>query len=1129
MRSISYRDAVRLLAPEKSLLDGLDRALGGALLGAAAATGGAALSLFEVKNQVLRLAGPLLGRLSDRLAGTSRYDRTQRLLAANTVLATTAFFTAFDELDLPFSARRLRLDGTQCAQLMSTSPPGVWPPFHAVTERRGRNPFLHPMPFHSSGTRMARFLRGLAVWDELTETQQSEVQRLCAEVLPEAAERRYAELYRQLAVEVPEFGFWAGQLDHERTRDEVREVGRSLAELSELLHRIPAGREPDVRRAALTRAYRARLDRPSLTDRDLPDGLRMPTLGESYLDPHFRLLGGVDRPAEESAWARRPVRADLPGFLAGYLTGPDATEAPLMVLGQPGAGKSVLTQVLAARLPDTDFLPVRVVLRDVHADAEVQAQIEEAIHAATGERLAWPELVRSAGDALPVVLLDGFDELLQATGVSQSDYLERVAMFQQREAEQGRPVAVLVTRRTAVADRTRYPFGTVVVRLEPFGAAHVTEWLAVWRRVNGEHFAAAGVDALSAEVALRYPALSSQPLLLQMLALYDAEDNALHRSDVLCSATGDSAAAGIAGSGAAGIGEAELYERLLTTFARREVRKQGAALPDGQLAERTERELQRLSLVAFAMFNRGRQWVTGAELDADLAALGVASPGDAGTDFHAPLTASERVLGRFFFIQRSAARRDDRQLETYEFLHATFGEYLIARLIGQLAADLVPRRTALALTEQSTVDDDLLWSLLSYVSLCDRDNVLDFVAATLAGPDRAALRSALVLALNADDDKPRGSTGYRPVPRSLVARLAIYRVNLVLLVLAATGPVHASDLWPDGDPRPTWRHHALQWQSCLSFPAYRRLTDTIDVAQVRRDGRSDLRLVLDGGPAREPDLSWHLDAPHTSSNVRVGHWTAVLRNLGFVGDLDTDIARQVLGQLTHLDHAVNAVDGGDASLAVLVRPMVELALAAPAAPRLAELYRTVLAGLPATPDAHGLLLRCLARDAHRLPPSLCRYALADICQDDVVVRLQQSDVEAFVAVVEAVVRAHPPRTWGRTLMAGRLLLGQLAQDRGALRLRAWIALYEAGWRATDDEAAELVAALDPAACAAAGAPVLRRATWLFRTFHPGLELPWPAPPPERVSGSSRWLPDLLLDNQAQAVRRDSITAETGAS
>jgi len=56
-----------------------------------------------------------------------------------------------------------------------------------------------------------------------------------------------------------------------------------------------------------------------------------------------------------------------------------------------------------------------------------------------------------------VVLLDGFDELLQATGVSQSDYLLKLARFQQREADQGRPVIVLVTSRTAVADRVRYP------------------------------------------------------------------------------------------------------------------------------------------------------------------------------------------------------------------------------------------------------------------------------------------------------------------------------------------------------------------------------------------------------------------------------------------------------------------------------------------------------------------------------------------------------------------------------------------------------------------------------------------------------------------------------------------------
>jgi hypothetical protein len=163
-----------------------------------------------------------------------------------------------------------------------------------------------------------------------------------------------------------------------------------------------------------------------------------------------------------------PVRSDLTEYLAGALTSPEATSAPLIVLGLPGVGKSVLTRVLAARLPAADFLPVRVVLREVPVEADIQEQVEYAIRAATGERTDWPQVARTAGGAVPVVLLDGFDELLQATGVSQSDYLIKVARFQQREADQGRPVVVVVTSRTAVADRARYPEGAVALRLEQF-------------------------------------------------------------------------------------------------------------------------------------------------------------------------------------------------------------------------------------------------------------------------------------------------------------------------------------------------------------------------------------------------------------------------------------------------------------------------------------------------------------------------------------------------------------------------------------------------------------------------------------------------------------------------------------
>ena len=65
-------------------------------------------------------------------------------------------------------------------------------------------------------------------------------------------------------------------------------------------------------------------------------------------------------------------------------------------------------------------------------------------------------------------MLDGFDELLQATGITQTDFLLRVQAFQEREADQGRPLTVIVTSRIAVIDRARIPHGTVAVRLEPF-------------------------------------------------------------------------------------------------------------------------------------------------------------------------------------------------------------------------------------------------------------------------------------------------------------------------------------------------------------------------------------------------------------------------------------------------------------------------------------------------------------------------------------------------------------------------------------------------------------------------------------------------------------------------------------
>ena len=113
------------------------------------------------------------------------------------------------------------------------------------------------------------------------------------------------------------------------------------------------------------------------------------------------------------------------------------------------------------------------------AEAEIQDQVERALRLAIGETVSWAELSRDAEGAVPVILLDGFDELLQATGLHQSDYLHQVAEFQQREAALGRPVAVHGhhpgRRRRPGPPASRCPG----LRLEPFDDAQIERWSAV--------------------------------------------------------------------------------------------------------------------------------------------------------------------------------------------------------------------------------------------------------------------------------------------------------------------------------------------------------------------------------------------------------------------------------------------------------------------------------------------------------------------------------------------------------------------------------------------------------------------------------------------------------------------------
>ena len=868
-KGLGYRDAVTLLGGDTPALAALDRALAGALSVATGGVSNAVLNVFDAQGRIIRLGRDLVASLRDRLHGAGRVDRMQRLEAAHAVIVVTAYFECLATMPLPFAVkdlqitreRQVALAGGQTASrdfldaLLVAEPPRPAP--HLPYERF---PNLLEQWYRQLSARLVILARNLEVWSRLDHAGRAAAEHALQEALCQAAVGRYQELYFRLALEIPEFQFWSGQIEHQATRAEIR---RALAGIESLLASTSPSAPAAECAAALSGAYRAALHRPILTEGEAPTGVRVPTLDEGYLDPDFRIAAveSGELPSDEDWWDQVPVRTDLTDYLAGVLTSPEATAAPLVVLGQPGAGKSVLTRVLAARLPAGQFMPVRVALREVPAEAEVQDQVEYAIRAATGLGTEWPAVSRAADGVVPVVLLDGFDELLQATGVSQSDYLLKVAQFQQREADQGRPLVAVVTSRIAVADRARYPEGTVALRLEPFRDEQVSHWIGTWNRHNEQHLRSRGLLPLTESVALRHRALACEPLLLMMLALYDADDNALQR-----------------GADSEALDETRLYEGLLTSFAAREIAKSHVALSAGEQGGLIEQELQRLSLIAFGMINRHRQWVTDAELDSDIAAL-LGRQAEQRAGFRAPLTGGEVALGRFFFVQRAQAIRDGTRLQTYEFLHATFAEYLAARLTVQLTADLLTRRPALAVG-LTQVDDDLLYAVLSFAPLSSRQMlryVRGICARQVSDTSRDHL-TRLLIAVLADSQTrtERRYASYVPAPAATAARHGIYSANLVLLILALASKVAASDLFPGAhDPPGTWHRRALLWRSSLTEPDWTDLALALAVRHTWNGGVRDLEVSLSTDPRKPPepiDLYWHYGYPPGHPSHRQVIW-----------------------------------------------------------------------------------------------------------------------------------------------------------------------------------------------------------------------------------------------------------------
>ncbi|GAA4929659.1 hypothetical protein GCM10023224_06510 [Streptomonospora halophila] len=793
---LGYADALRVLGQDDSIVLDFAEKLAEGGLGALGIPG-----LSSAGGAIAQMGRRALTGIREKVTGISRMDRTERVAMAYSTLVAVAVSEALDavlrdppgrlpaELELT-REERLRLEQRLLGEYRSV----------AAHDRA-----------EVASWALIDVIAGLAAWERLDPATRVEARRDLENRLPALAQRRFDESFRQLAADVPEFGVWAQAAEHAATRRDVAEIGTGMGRLRDLVEEMAsAAPAPDRRRAELAAVYRAALGRRLLRSADAPAGLVLPTMESAYLTPRgrFNRVDAAAQPSSERWWADAPLHHDVESLLARLLTSPEVVKAPVVVLGHPGAGKSVLTEMLAARLSTADFFALRVELRAVPPDAPLHTQIEEGLAATLQTRVAWRELAESAGGALPVVILDGFDELVQAGGVNRSDYLEQVQEFQRRQEAVGQPVAVIVTSRTVVAERTRFPDETPVLRLEPFDGRQVARMVEIWGGSNEAAYAERGLRPPDAGALLAFGELAAQPLLLLMLLVYDSGENALQRS-----------------GGA--LSRSELYEELLRMFAEREVRKHRPNLSDDAMARSVDDELHRLEVVAVAMFVRQRQHVSAADLDGDLAVLMPATAvRPAETDPHGAVGDAHQVLGRFFFVHESQARRESGIASVYEFLHATFGEYLVARAVTDALDDLLQARRFAALRPRAAppVDDGLLYALTSYALLAGSAAMVEFVQDLLdrrfaGSPDERAEYRELLVELFREAPYPpenRSYTAYRPRRVPVTERQAAYTANLVLLLTrVAPDGLDIAELFPHeegwGHLR-DWRALAGQWR-----------------------------------------------------------------------------------------------------------------------------------------------------------------------------------------------------------------------------------------------------------------------------------------------------------------------------
>lgn len=865
------------------------------------------LPFLSVKNELTKIGKQVLDKVTKK-EERDYLARYEAMSAAYGLIVFTSFFDALDECLSDDLRKEIGLLASEKQYLVQQA-------LERAADRQSEEddckengssantPFTFPHPtesindqilrLHKVWTEMARgfdeFIQKLRIYEEADDEKISRLNR-GLEKLVNSSEKLYAAQYFELARKYEDFAVWANLQESKQVRKAISELGdnfQRFAELSQASSKnIDIGFEnlrklvtelPQVSRSqqgseiakSLHREYQSQINKPIFEDKELGDEdatrLRFPKVSEAFIPQAFKVLRQESfqsrRLEHEVTWSQLPRRNDLGTFLVSYLLSPYSTETPLLILGHPGSGKSLLTKILSTQLMSDHFTIIRIPLRDVNAELDIQGQIEDYLRRISGvSQDSWIKLRSHFAECPPVVVLDGYDELLQASGQVLPSYITDTQRFQEQQNTQDCPIRIIITSRVTLIDKAAVPKGATILQLMEFDEEQQDRWTKKWNETNAASFRDYNLKPFQLPSSKdkrneKILELAKQPLLLLMLALYDSQANEL--------------------AGATELDRTNLYYSLIKRFVTRERQKETAFMDAApkQQREILDREIKRLGVVALGMYNRRKVHIHSDELERDLVffseLLGadlINTDPDIKSKTGKRLSQAELLLGSFIFVYQSKALdAGNEQSSAFEFLHNTFGEFLVADFIIRITINQANTWRSADSAEKKRMErvglNPSWFACLIYTPLFTRPVVLEMIREwtphVLKGnslsiddfiePLNEIIQTQTKRLLCGMDmpqmmrsDKVEGSIIVPYANHPLVGHLAIYSMNLILLrIVSDSEPFEfsASEIGSHEDGTHPWDQLINIWRSWFSIS---NLNGLAAIMMVRRNAEKVL-------------------------------------------------------------------------------------------------------------------------------------------------------------------------------------------------------------------------------------------------------------------------------------------------